>query len=239
MCHLISVYAFDAAADPDAHPELGSPWAVPKLYYQFGFHYDRTVALNEAMIAAGFDGPYAERLASWKIDPQHAERMTTRVRVRRLLRGARPGAARPRHPGRPGGLVVLGAVGHPPAGLVDRGLGTGAHPGRGEPARGRPLRRHRGPGRSRPAPNARVQCRYDRCERLRLVLGILLQTEPNIDPNIVRPGWTPLLIIVLLLLVLVFLFFSMQKQMRKIRTPDDIAGRGASGRADRRHSPSA
>ncbi len=53
--------------------------------------------------------------------------------------------------------------------------------------------------------------------------GVLLQTEPNIDPNIVRPGWTPLLIIVLLLLVLVFLFFSMQKQMRKIRTPDDIA----------------
>ena len=65
-----------------------------------------------------------------------------------------------------------------------------------------------------------------RCERLR-GLGVLLQTEPNIDPNIVRPGWTPLLIIVLLLLVLVFLFFSMQKQMRKIRTPDDIApGRG-------------
>ena len=53
--------------------------------------------------------------------------------------------------------------------------------------------------------------------------GVLLQTEPNIDPNIVRPGWTPLLIIVLLLLVLLFLFFSMQKQMRKIRTPDDIA----------------
>jgi mycothiol S-conjugate amidase len=79
MCHLISVYAFDAAADPDDHPELGSPWAVPKLYYQFGFHYDRTVALNEAMIAAGFDGPYAERLANWKIDPRHAERITTQV----------------------------------------------------------------------------------------------------------------------------------------------------------------
>jgi mycothiol S-conjugate amidase len=79
MCHQISVHAFEAAADPDAHPELGSPWAVPKLYYQFGFHYDRTLALNEAMIAAGFEGPYAERLATWKIDPRHAERMTTRV----------------------------------------------------------------------------------------------------------------------------------------------------------------
>jgi hypothetical protein len=61
--------------------------------------------------------------------------------------------------------------------------------------------------------------------------GVLLQTEPNIDPNIVRPGWTPLLIIVLLLLVLVFLFFSMQKQMRKIRTPDDIAREEAEARA--------
>ena len=63
-----------------------------------------------------------------------------------------------------------------------------------------------------------------------LVLGILLEVEPNVDPNIVRPGWTPLLIIVLLLVVLVFLFFSMQKQMRKIRTPDDIeAERRAAG----------
>jgi beta-lactam-binding protein with PASTA domain len=61
--------------------------------------------------------------------------------------------------------------------------------------------------------------------------GVLLQTEPNIDPNVVRPGWTPLLIIVLLLLVLVFLFFSMQKQMRKIRTPDDIAREEAEARA--------
>lgn len=55
-----------------------------------------------------------------------------------------------------------------------------------------------------------------------LVLGILLEVEPAIDPNIVRPGWTPLLVTVLLLVALVFLFFSMRKQMRKIRTPDDI-----------------
>ena len=53
-------------------------------------------------------------------------------------------------------------------------------------------------------------------------LGVLLEVEPNIDPNIVKPGWTPLLITVLLLVALVFLFLSMQRQMRKIRTPDDI-----------------
>jgi mycothiol S-conjugate amidase len=79
MCHNISVYAFDAAADPDLHPELGSPWAVPKLYYNFGFHYARTKALNDAMIAAGLEGPYDERLATWKRDRAHEERVTTRV----------------------------------------------------------------------------------------------------------------------------------------------------------------
>ena len=79
MCHLISVYAFDAAADPDAHPELGSPWAVPKLYYNFGFHYLRTKALDDAMIAAGLESPYAERLATWKRDPEHDARVTTRI----------------------------------------------------------------------------------------------------------------------------------------------------------------
>ena len=79
MCHLISVHAFEAAADPDVHPELGSPWAVPKLYYNFGFHYLRTKALNDAMIAAGLAGPYDERLADWKRDPAHEARVTTRV----------------------------------------------------------------------------------------------------------------------------------------------------------------
>jgi len=74
-------------------------------------------------------------------------------------------------------------------------------------------------------------------------LGVLLEVEPNIDPNIVKPGWTPLLITVLLLVALVFLFLSMQRQMRKIRTPDDIEAERAAeaedsspeaGRADTR-----
>jgi flagellar biosynthesis/type III secretory pathway M-ring protein FliF/YscJ len=69
--------------------------------------------------------------------------------------------------------------------------------------------------------------------------GVVLQTEPNIDPDIVRPGWTPLLIIVLLLVVLVFLFLSMQKQMRKIRTPDDIAREQAEAEARTDETPPA
>ena len=39
----------------------------------------------------------------------------------------------------------------------------------------------------------------------------------------VQPGWTPLFITLLLGVAMVFLYFSMRKQFRKIRTPDDIA----------------
>ncbi len=45
----------------------------------------------------------------------------------------------------------------------------------------------------------------------------------DVDPNIVRPGWTPLLITLLLGAAMVFLYFSMRRQFRKIRTPDDVA----------------
>ena len=42
----------------------------------------------------------------------------------------------------------------------------------------------------------------------------------DVDPNIVRPGLTPLFITLLLAAAMVFLYFSMRKQFRKIRTPD-------------------
>jgi hypothetical protein len=45
----------------------------------------------------------------------------------------------------------------------------------------------------------------------------------DVDPNVVQPGWTPLFITLLLAAAMVFLYFSMRKQFRKIRTPDDIA----------------
>lgn len=78
-CHEISVAAFDAAADPEAYPEAGEPWQPLKLYYQFTFHRDRIVALNEAMATRGLESPYAERLAKWEPDPAHQARLTTRV----------------------------------------------------------------------------------------------------------------------------------------------------------------
>jgi hypothetical protein len=43
----------------------------------------------------------------------------------------------------------------------------------------------------------------------------------EVDPNVVNPGWTPLLVTLLLLGAMVFLYLSMRKQFRKIRTPED------------------
>jgi hypothetical protein len=45
----------------------------------------------------------------------------------------------------------------------------------------------------------------------------------DVDPSVVQPGWTPLFITLLLGVAMVFLYFSMRKQFRKIRTPDDTA----------------
>jgi len=78
-CHQVSVEAFAAAADPDRYPDAGEPWQVSKLYYHHSFHRTRTQALSDAMEARGLESPYAERLAEWKPDPEHDERITTRV----------------------------------------------------------------------------------------------------------------------------------------------------------------
>ena len=43
----------------------------------------------------------------------------------------------------------------------------------------------------------------------------------EVDPNVVQPGWTPLVITLLLLGAMVFLYLSMRKQFRKIRTSED------------------
>jgi mycothiol S-conjugate amidase len=79
MCHRVGVAAFDAAADPEAYPELGQPWQTLKLYYSSTFHRARIVALNQAMADRGLESPYAERLQDWPDDPERAARITTRV----------------------------------------------------------------------------------------------------------------------------------------------------------------
>ena len=45
----------------------------------------------------------------------------------------------------------------------------------------------------------------------------------DVDPNVVQPGWSALIVVLLLAVAMVFLYLSMRKQFRKIRTPDDVA----------------
>ncbi|MBD8870432.1 mycothiol conjugate amidase Mca [Nocardioides donggukensis] len=79
QCHNVSVAAFAAAGDPDRYPDAGEPWQPLKLYYHHSFNRPRTLAIHEAMLAAGLDSPYAERLEKWEADPKHDARITTKV----------------------------------------------------------------------------------------------------------------------------------------------------------------
>ena len=41
----------------------------------------------------------------------------------------------------------------------------------------------------------------------------------DVDPNVVKPGWTALVVTLLLAAAVVFLYFSMRKQFRRINIP--------------------
>jgi hypothetical protein len=41
----------------------------------------------------------------------------------------------------------------------------------------------------------------------------------ELDPDVVKPGWTPLIITVLLGIAMVLLYLSMRRQFRKISVP--------------------
>ena len=81
--HEVTVAAFDAAADPDAYPELGEPWQAMKLYYDVGFSMAKIDALHEALVARGLESPFDEwrdRRESWSKD-RRIPTITTRVPV--------------------------------------------------------------------------------------------------------------------------------------------------------------
>lgn len=55
----------------------------------------------------------------------------------------------------------------------------------------------------------------------------------EVDPDLVKPGWTPLIITVLLGVAVVLLFFSMRRQFRKISIPrEDEADESAAPAAE-------
>ncbi|MEO6885280.1 MAG: mycothiol conjugate amidase Mca [Jatrophihabitantaceae bacterium] len=82
-CHEVSVGAFEAAADPDYHPELGDSWQALKLYYDVGFSPARFDALHEALLARGIESPFEERRKRFRdmADKFRLPNITTRVNV--------------------------------------------------------------------------------------------------------------------------------------------------------------
>lgn len=54
----------------------------------------------------------------------------------------------------------------------------------------------------------------------------------DIDPNVVKPGWTPLIIILVLGAVMVLLYRSMRRQFGKIQMPPTGSGSVADPAAD-------
>ena len=79
-CHEVSVAAFDAAGDPDLHPDAGQPWQPLKLYYSHGFSRRRMQLFHDALLERGMDSPYGEWLQKWDASrPDPDTRVTTRV----------------------------------------------------------------------------------------------------------------------------------------------------------------
>jgi mycothiol S-conjugate amidase len=74
--HAISLPAFDAAADPDAYPDLGEPWQPLKLYYS-AWSRARVLALHEKFLELGLESPFDR----WFERPDRDERITTRVDI--------------------------------------------------------------------------------------------------------------------------------------------------------------
>lgn len=78
-CHEISVFAYEKAADPTWHPELGEAWQVSKLYYHLGWNWQKLTAISEALERHGLENLYAERMKEWERKPEDEARLTTRV----------------------------------------------------------------------------------------------------------------------------------------------------------------
>ena len=122
QCHNVSMAALEAAADPERFPDAGEPWQVLKVYYHHGFNRPRMVALNDALLAAGLESPFARAARGVEARPRARRPDHHPGGVRRLLPGARPGPDRARHPDRPRRLLLPGADGPAAAGVADRGV---------------------------------------------------------------------------------------------------------------------
>ncbi|MDO5701079.1 MAG: mycothiol conjugate amidase Mca [Bowdeniella nasicola] len=77
--HKVSMKAVTAAADPHFHPELGTAWTVPKVYYDVSFGIDRMLAIHNALISEGKESPFEDRIRQRADRPQRT--VTARIDV--------------------------------------------------------------------------------------------------------------------------------------------------------------
>ncbi|KAB3523116.1 mycothiol conjugate amidase Mca [Corynebacterium sp. zg254] len=83
MVHAVSMEAWNAAADPTYHPELGEAWEVSKLYYTHGFVRTRFELLTDYLQNQGVElsETVQEHLRLWQSAPDIMQRVTTQVPV--------------------------------------------------------------------------------------------------------------------------------------------------------------
>lgn len=80
--HEISMYAFEAAADPARYPDAGEPWQISKVYYDRIFNAPRIEAMYQFVLANDPGSPHLKRLTEvrgWIKD--RPDLATTQVRV--------------------------------------------------------------------------------------------------------------------------------------------------------------
>ena len=83
--HVVTIAAIAAAADPEAHPELGPDHQVQKVYYNQQFHKARVLAPHNLLIERETESPYGEWLAKWEDKPGEEDRITTSVECARYF----------------------------------------------------------------------------------------------------------------------------------------------------------
>ena len=64
--HAVTMAAVAAAADGSAHPELGEPWQVQKVYFNQDLSAKKWITIHEKMTEAGLESPFAEHLEDFK-----------------------------------------------------------------------------------------------------------------------------------------------------------------------------
>lgn len=81
--HVVSVAAFDAAADPDAFAAAGDAWQTLKLYYHGGFSLERLEAIDTAMRAYNGTSPFEKWIERMRSSgrPDRSGKITTRIEV--------------------------------------------------------------------------------------------------------------------------------------------------------------